>query len=124
LHRSIYGYGRPLINEDERIAPMMDFAKSIGCGEGRFIKLAYEVEAYLMQSRLRYRMNIAAVCAALLADEGLSAVDFYHMATLAFSAGAMPCFIDAASKPEGAFFPLSVSRINFVGNRQTREWRS
>jgi len=124
LHRSVFGYGRPLINEDERITPMMDFAKSIGCGDGRYIKLAYEVEDWFIQSRLKYRMNIAAVCAALLADEGLTSSDFYHMATLAFTAGAMPCFIDAESQPEGALFPLRVSRINFVGSQQTREWRS
>ena len=123
-HRSVFGYGRPLINEDERIAPMIDFAKSIGCGDGRYIKLAYEVEDWFIQSRLKYRMNIAAVCAALLADEGLTPSDFYHMATLAFTAGAMPCFIDAESQPEGALFPLRVSRINFVGSQQTREWRS
>ena len=124
LHRSVFGYGRPLINEDERIAPMINFARSIGCGQGRYIKLAYEVEDYLMHSRLKYRMNIAAVCAALLADEGLSPADFYHMATLAFTAGAMPCFLDAEAHPEGAFFPLRATRVNFVGSHQQRKWRS
>lgn len=32
MHRSIYGYGRPFVNGDERIEPMMNFARSIDCG--------------------------------------------------------------------------------------------
>ena len=121
--RSVYGYGRPIVNKDERIEPMMEFAKSLGCGNGKFIQLAFDVERYFLQTRLKYRMNIAAVCAALLADEGLTPKDFYHMATLAFTAGAMPCFIDAEDKDEGSFFPLRISRINSSGCEGLRKWR-
>jgi len=102
---------------------MMEFAKSLGCGNGKFIQLAFDVERYFLQARLKYRMNIAAVCAALLADEGLTPKDFYHMATLAFTAGAMPCFIDAEDKDEGSFFPLRISRINSSGCEGLRKWR-
>ena len=121
--RSIYGYGRPIVNADERVKPMMEFARSIGCVNGKFVKLAFEVEDYLSATRLKYQINIAAVCAALLADEGLSPEDFYHMATLAFTAGAMPCFIDACKQHEGGFFPLRTSRLNYQGVEQVRHWR-
>lgn len=50
--------------------------------------------------------------------------NFTEFYALAFTAGAMPCFIDAESQPEGALFPLRVSRIHFVGDRQTRQWRN
>jgi len=122
-YRSVYGYGRPLVTADERVEPMMNFARSIGCGKGKYIKLAFAVEEYLAASRFKYQINIAAVCAGLLADEGLSPMDFYHMATLAFTAGAMPCFIDALDQQEGCFFPLRTSRLNFTGGETVKHWR-
>ncbi|MDG1494925.1 MAG: hypothetical protein P8Q91_03555 [Porticoccaceae bacterium] len=121
--RSVYGYGRPLVSGDERVEPMMDFARSIGCGEGKYIKLAFAVAEYLSASRFKYEINIAAVCAGLLADEGLKPMEFYHMATLAFTAGAMPCFIDALDQQEGCFFPLRTSRLNFTGDETVKHWR-
>jgi hypothetical protein len=122
-YRAVYGYGRPLINRDERIEPMMKFARSIGCAEGEFIELAFSIEAHFQQTRLKYSMNIAAVCAALLADEGLKPEEFYHMATLAFTAGAMPCFVDADTKEEGSFLPLRTTAICYVGGNSSRSWR-
>ena len=68
-------------------------------------------------------MNIAAVCAALLADEGLKPEEFYHMATLAFTAGAMPCFIDGDKKEEGSFLPLRATSICYIGGNGSRSWR-
>ena len=121
--RSVYGYGRPVVNNDERIKPMMEFARSIGCGHGRFVKLAFEVDEYLSGTRLKYRMNGGAICAALLADEGLKPTDIYHMATYTFIAGAMPCYIDAQQKPEGCFFPLRTTRINYKGVEGVRRWK-
>lgn len=122
-YRSVYGYGRPLVTGDERVEPMMDFARSIGCGEGKYIKLAFAVAEYLSNSRFKYQINIAAVCAGLLADEGLKPMEFYHMATLAFTAGAMPCFIDTLNHQEGCFFPLRTSRLNFTGGETVKHWR-
>ena len=121
--RSVYGYGRPLVSGDERVEPMMGFARSIGCGEGKYIKLAFAIAEYLSNSRFKYQINIAAVCAGLLADEGLKPMEFYHMATLAFTAGAMPCFIDALDHQEGSFFPLRTSRLNFTGGETVKHWR-
>jgi hypothetical protein len=120
--RSVYGYGRPIADTDERVKPMMKFAHSIGCGNGKFVRLAFDVGEYLSNTRLKHQINIAAVCAALLADEGLSPMDFYHMATLAFTAGAMPCFIDASNQQEGGFFPLRTSRLNYIGVEKVRHW--
>jgi hypothetical protein len=122
-YRSVYGYGRPIADADERVKPMMKFAHSIGCGNGKFVKLAFEVGEYLSNTRLKYKINIAAVCAALLADEGISPVELYNLATLSFTAGAMPCFIDACNQQEGVFFPLRTSRLRYTGVEQVRHWR-
>ena len=42
---------------------------------------------------------------------------------LGFSAGAMPCFIDALDHQEGSFFPLRTSRLNFTGGETVKHWR-
>ena len=113
--RSIYGYGRPLVGEDERIQPLMKRARELKCGQGPYIDLAFAIDRYLQQTRYKLRMNIAVVSAGLLADEGITPQQLYHMATLAFTGGAIPCYIDAMERPEGCFFPLRTSRIDYRG---------
>ncbi|TAL02903.1 MAG: hypothetical protein EPO03_11870 [Porticoccaceae bacterium] len=120
-YRNVFGYGRPITAADERVAPLMDFARSLGMGDGKFIKLAFAVEDYLKSSRLKYQINIAGVVAGLVADEGRTPDDHYHMAALSFVAGMMPCYIDARQKREGAFFPLRTSRIHYSG-AEARRW--
>ena len=122
-HRGIYGYGRPMLNGDERIEPMVSFAQSIGCGDGEYLSLVFDIEEILVASRFRYKANIAAVCAGLLADVGMLPEDFYNMMILGFSGGAAPCFIDASHEEEGCFFPLRASRLNYTGVEKNRRWR-
>lgn len=121
-YRGIYGYGRPVIDQDERVAPLMEFARSMGAGGGDYTSLAFEVDKYLSTSRYKYRINASGVVAGLLADEGIAPKELYHIATLTFTAGVIPCYIDAIEKPEGAFFPLRVSRINYEGIKESRLW--
>ena len=73
-----------LSDADERVKPMMEFARSIGCGNGKFVKLAFDIDEYLSNTRLKYKINIAAVCAALLADEGISANGFLSYGDIGF----------------------------------------
>lgn len=122
-YRGIFGYGRPVVDQDERVGPLLEFAKSMGAGDGEYTKLAFEVDEFLAQSRLKYRINASGVVAGLLADEGITPRELYHIATLTFTAGVIPCYIDALEKPEGAFFPLRVSRLNYEGVKEQRVWR-
>lgn len=121
-YRSVHGYGRPLTNADERVKPLMDFANSIGMGDGPYTKLAFEIESWFKNSRLKYQINIAAVSAGLLADCGVLPTEEYYYATLSFVAGIYPCFIDSLDKPEGAFMPLNTKRIDFRGKNEIRAW--
>ncbi|MBI2782964.1 MAG: hypothetical protein HYX64_02605 [Gammaproteobacteria bacterium] len=119
--RVVSGYGRPIAETDERISPLLRFAKTLGKGNGPYVKLALQVHDYLKNSRYKNQINIAALAAAILADEGLSPEDLYNLATLAFVAGMFPCYIDARQKPEGALYPLRTTRINYRG-AETRHW--
>ncbi len=121
-YRGIYGYGRPVVDQDERVEPLMAFARSMDAGSGHYTSLALEVDEYLSNSRYKYRINASGVVAGLLADEGITPEELYHIATLTFTAGVIPCYIDAVKKPEGAFFPLRVSRIYSEGIAEPRVW--
>lgn len=120
-HKAVPGYGRPLAPADERITPVVSAAKKAGYADGEYLRLAFEVEDILFAKK-KMKMNIAAVNAAISADAGLSAREYYLMASLAFSAGMFASMIDAMDKEEGSFFPLKVSRIKHIGCAETRKW--
>ncbi|MBL4780677.1 MAG: hypothetical protein JKX92_00415 [Porticoccaceae bacterium] len=121
-YRAIYGYGRPLVNEDERIAPLIKFVKTTGLKEHKYLSLALLINDYFQASRYKLQINISAIAAAVAADFGLSIDEFYHLATLSFVGGLFPCYIDSKNKPEGAFFPLRVDRIKSSSTQTKRTW--
>jgi Citrate synthase, C-terminal domain len=119
--RSIAGYGRPIVGVDERIAPMMKLAKELGMDQRPFVRLAFDVERALLEGRYRLRMNFAALAAALVADMGFSAREYYLYVIPCFVAGMLPCFIEASAKPEGSFLPLPCERVRYEGASE-RAW--
>jgi len=119
--RGIPGYGRPIVNKDERIAPLLNRAKELKLADGPYTQLAFAVEKILLQSRRRMRMNVAALGAALAADQGFSEREFYLFLVPTFTAGIMPCFIEASQRPEGTFLPLACKRIHYLGT-PPRRW--
>jgi citrate synthase len=114
-YKRIFGYGRPIIGQDERIEPLMALAKELGFAEGPYVKLAFAVEQILLRDRGHLHMNIAVLLAALAADQGLSRREYYHFMVLCFSAGMFPCYLDAMNKLEGTFFPLRCDRVAYAG---------
>ena len=122
-HRGIAGYGRPLSSGDERIAPFMALARTLGLDDGPHVRLAYAVDEYLLAGRFRLRMNFAAIVPALCADIGLSPQEYYLFVFPAFLAGMPPCFIESSQRPEGTLFPLSCAHILYEGVSK-REWQS
>ncbi|MGB7597037.1 MAG: hypothetical protein WBM09_05670 [Gallionella sp.] len=121
VNRSISGYGRPLVNADERIEPLLALAKSLGLDQGPYLRLALEVEKKLLAGRWRMKMNYAGVVAPLAADLGLTPSEYYLFLFPAFLAGMPPCFIEASERPEGTLYPLACSDILYEGQAQ-RTW--
>lgn len=117
IHQGIFGYGRPIQQKDERIAPMLALAKELGFADGPHVRLAFAIEEVLLSKRWRWRLhiNIAALLAALAADQGLSGLEYYRFVIPCFSGGMLPCHIDAIDKPEGTLFPLRCERIAYHG---------
>ena len=119
--RAIPGYGRPGVRTDERIEPLMSLARGLGFVHGRYLKLAFDIEDLLLRGRWRMHMNVAALAAALLADQGLTPREYYHYSILSFSAGIVLSFLDTSSKSEGCFFPLRCDRVQYCG-KPRRIW--
>lgn len=122
-YRGIAGFGRPLVRGDERIQPLMSLAEKLGLANGKYVQLAFAIEEILSQGRWRLQMNIAALAAALGADQGLSRREYSQYLTLCFSAGIVACYIDAVGKSEGIFFPIRCQKIRYFGTRR-RTWAS
>lgn len=121
--RSIGGYGRPVAKSaaDERNAVVLAIAKKENLVGGGYLKLAFEIEEFLLSGRWRMRMNYAAIAAALALDIGFSPREYYLYLLPAFLAGMPPCFIEASTRPEQATFPLRCSSLIYEGPAR-RAW--
>jgi len=117
VNRGIPGYGRPIrrMDADERIAPILKLADSLGLGGGRHVALAQRVESILASGHWRMRMNYGAITAALTLDLGFTSQDHYLFTLPAFLAGMPPCYVDALARPEGATFPIACNQIDYCG---------
>ncbi|WP_367154367.1 citryl-CoA lyase [Methylomonas sp. HYX-M1] len=120
-HRSIGGYGRPLVNGDERIVPLLELAKRLGLNEGPHLKLAFEVEDFLLRGRWRMKMNYAALIAALGKDLGLSVDELCLFIFPLFLAGMPPGYIEARQRPEGTLYPIPCPDVTYDGQAK-RPW--
>ena len=119
--RSIPGYSRPFGNTDERIEPLLTLADKLGFGHGEHTTLAFQIEEFFEKNRYRLKINVAALAAALSADQGLSCREYYQYLTPCFIGGMLPCFIDTQTSKEGVFLPLSCERITYEG-KPPRAW--
>lgn len=121
-NRWVPGYGRPFVQNDERIGPLSELARDLGLGGGPHTQLAFDVENVLLRRRYPMKMNIGALNAGLAADQGLSSTEYHRYFMLSFIGGYVPCFIDADTKPEGTFFPLRCDRLRYEGPAR-RRWQ-
>ena len=120
-HRNIYGYGRPVTRQDERIPHLLNLIKEAGLEQGAYIRMVFEIERLLLEGRWRMHMNFSALASAIACEVGLSPREYYLFMIPCFVAGMLPCFIDAVEKPEGVFFPLGCERLRYEGASR-RSW--
>lgn len=109
----IFGYGRPLARLDERVAHTLQFMEELGLDQGRHFNIALDVHRYLKGRGLS--INIAAVYASVMVDMGFSTEEYQLFLTLIFSAGMVPCYLDAKRRPEGGFFPVTCENLVYSG---------
>lgn len=117
------GFGRPITSRDERLEPLLGLAERLGFRQGPHLLLTETIERTLGAMGQPLKMNVATLMGALCADQSMTAKQYYHYAMLCFTAGIVPCALDASEHPEGAFFPLRCSNIQYEG-KPLRKWRS
>jgi hypothetical protein len=120
LRRSLGGYGRPVTSADERNEPIVALARSLGLGDGPYLKLAFDIEACLLACRYRLHINYGGVAAALGADLGLSPREYGLYTFPVFLAGMPPCYLDAADRPEGSLLPVPCDHVVYEGAARRR----
>jgi hypothetical protein len=121
--RSLAGYGRPISNRtDERLEPILTVARALGLADGPYVRLAHDIERFLVESRLRMSMNYGGIAAALTADLGLSPREYYLFNHAAFLAGMPPCYLDALERPANTLLPLPCDGVAYRGAPR-RSWQ-
>lgn len=118
--RGIGGYGRPLASGDERIAPAMELARRCGLDQGPFVLLAFKTEGIMLSIREHWRMNYAALVAALLLELDFDRTAYHLFISPIFLAGMPPCYLDAINRAEGLTFPLPCRTMEYTGPTERR----
>ncbi|NQZ10013.1 MAG: hypothetical protein HRT35_22920 [Algicola sp.] len=119
LHKTIYGYGRPLASTDERVPHMLKFAQDNGMKDGKHLKIALQAARILKRDK-GLSMNIAGPNCALAADMGFTVEQYHMFMTPVFLAGMTPCLIEARENPAGTFVPIRCDRIEYTGEKDRR----
>ncbi|HZW24539.1 MAG TPA: hypothetical protein VFF26_03565 [Gallionella sp.] len=120
-YRIIKGYGRPLVNGDERNPHILALAQSLGLDQGPHLQLSFAIEEALPAFQLNLKMNYAGLVAGLMADIGFSPQEFYLFMFPAFLAGMPQGFIEAAERSEGTLYPVPCNGIRYEG-QSPRAW--
>lgn len=109
------GYGRPISTSDERMPLTLALAEQLGLTNGRYLKLAFDIDRYFESTGRPLRMNLSSLLSAFAADFGWTAREFNMQLFCAFLAGMYPCYLEAADKPPGATFPTRCADVVYEG---------
>lgn len=121
--RSIAGFGRPILDKDERNPHMLELLRTLGLDQGEHLRLAFAIEETLATGGWRMKMNYAGLAAAIAADFGFSPREYYLYLFPAFLAGMQPCFIEAADRQEGTLYSAACADILYEGP-PPRAWKA
>lgn len=116
------GYGRPIHNGDERIAPMMAKAAEVGLHDGPHVRLAFAIEDHLLNVVGKpLKMNAGALVSAFGADFGFTPRAWSTFLFPGFLAGMQPVYLEALEQPVGAMFATRVDQVDYTGP-SARSW--
>jgi citrate synthase len=123
-HRHMKGFGRPIATDyvDERIPASLARMKELGVPVGPHLALAFEVEDALKRiTGKRLPMTMGAMIIAVPLDFGMTVREAYMCILPQVSAGMLPCYVEALSRPTGATFVMRCERIAYDG-AAPRDW--
>lgn len=110
----IPGFGRPLATGDERVIRMEGVAAALGFEIGETLRLAYDIEKFLLEN-YEESMNLATYTVAFLVDQNFTLHQIQACFSLMVAAGVAACFMEALENPADTFLPLRCDDIRYIG---------
>lgn len=111
---AIIGFARPIVRDDERIAPHRQMSKELGFEEGPYMQFALELSDYLSE---HYNMgiNIGGYTSAFMLDQGFTPNELYTIKSICVASGVTACFTEYRERKEHAFLPQHCNDITYTG---------
>ncbi len=113
---TFFGYGRPLVNTDERIPVVMQFARRYGYAKGTFVQLSFQIERWIKRKK-GIVLNAAGLTSALMLDLGYSPREIYAFWCSAFTGGMHAMIWEQNQREPGTFLPMACEDIEYVGRK-------
>lgn len=112
----IPGFGRPLVQGDERLKPILRVAQECGLADGEWLAFGRRVEK-MLDDRYKIRFNVAALMACLLADMGFSHSEAQSFGSFTPVISFYGVFHEHSRPDAGPVFPLSVKDVLYTGEK-------
>ncbi len=113
----LYGFGRPINKNDERIIPTLNLLKELNLYDRPYIQFALKIQNELLSRKNKTGFNIGGVMAAFCADDGMTPKQLYQLMVVCFYVGQLACYIESDSKIVGSFYPLRCNKISYSGHK-------
>ncbi len=110
----IMGYARPIAKGDERVLALEKIADKLGFSRGDHLRLAYDIEAYMLE-KFDEGININGYVAAFLSDCQFSSSEVYRVFSVVVNSGITACFADVCDRPADTFLPLRCDDVLYEG---------
>ena len=108
------GFARPIARGDDRVDALARLSARLGFVDGVHLALAWQLDD-AAQAATGDRINMLGYLAAFLLDRGIAIEDGERLYALCVNAGVHACYAEAASEPPGAFLPLAVADVEYLG---------
>lgn len=111
---AIIGFARPIVRDDERIAPHRKMSKELGFDEGKHMKFANALSEYL-EEHYSMGINIGGYTSAFMLDQGFTPRELYVIKNMCVASGVTACYTEFSNQKENAFLPQHCDDIEYTG---------
>ncbi len=120
--RRLAGYGRPITADDERIAPFLEAAATLGLDGGVHLTATQRIGRILDEAQSHLKLNYGAIVAAVCLDLDLDRQSCEAFTATLFLGGMPAVWRDAAQdRPAGGLLPIPSDMLVYDGP-PARRW--
>lgn len=111
---AIMGYARPLASGDERVDAMIEFMKKRQMPHGPHLRLALEIERYLLEN-YGESLNTCGLVSAFMSDNDFDAVQSYQIYAACVMSGVVACYAESERDLPERFLPMRCDDVDYQG---------